>query len=216
VRFPGGDPDSVAKSILAEKAFRGAPKTTDAAPQPALLEIVLKWIGEHVLKPLFGPLAHALAATPDVSSLLGVILIVAALGGLAFVIFRLALVFARPAPGARGSVQSRALGNQLPSNEWVRLARAAAARGDYAAAIGALFAAALSALDESSLVAFDPARTPGEYRRLVRRTRAAAAAPFDELAARFIRAAFAQDAPDERDFVAAERAFAALRPALAT
>jgi hypothetical protein len=146
---------------------------------------------------------------------LGVVLICAALCALAYVVFRLIVAFARPArSAAERAKDARELAAARSPAGWRALARAAAARGDYAGAIAALFAAALSALDASDLVEADPARTPGEYRRLVRRARAAAAAPFDDLADRFVRAAYAERPPARVDFEAAERALAALEPEL--
>ena len=44
--------------------------------------------------------------------------------------------------------------------------------------------------------------------------RAAAAAPFDELAEGFVRAAYAREEPATADFEAAARAFAAFEPAV--
>jgi hypothetical protein len=94
------------------------------------------------------------------------------------------------------------------------VARARACCG-YAGAIAALFGAALAELDARGLVAFDATRTPGEYRRLVRRARAQASVPFDDLAERFVRALYAPERPQPADYEAAERALAALEPALA-
>ena len=69
------------------------------------------------------------------------------------------------------------------------------------------------ALEQRELVAYDPARTPGEYRRLVRGRRSEAAPAFDELAERFTRAAFAREPALRDDFEAAQRAYAVFEPA---
>ncbi len=215
--YPHGDPDAVARSVLADPAYRSAAPTTAVEPQPSLFALAWRWFAEHVLAPLFHPLARALAASHGAGTVVGVTLVVLALGLLAFVGFRLAVAFARPVrvPGGRG----RAAGPLEPARsvaDWLALAREAAARGAFADAISALFRAALAELDERAIVTFDAARTPGEYRRAVRRARAAAAAPFDELTERFVRAAFAEGTPQRAEFEAAERAFAALAPALGT
>ncbi len=212
--YPHGDPDRVVRAILADPAYRGAAPTTATAPQPSLLELAWHWFSEHFLGPLFHPLARALAASHGIGTLAGFALVALALGLLAFVGFRLAVAFGRPAVAA---ARGRALGAReaaLPAADWLAVARAAAARAAYAEAIAALFRAALAELDERAIVVFDAARTPGEYRRAVRRARAAAAAPFDDLAERFVRAAVADATPQRAEFDAAERAFAAFAPAL--
>ena len=213
--YPHGDPDRVVRSVLAEPAYRASAAATASAPRPTLYQVVWDWIVDHVLRPLFHPLASALSASHGIGTLIGLLLIVVALGLLAFVVFRIALAFVGPAvaSGALG----RALGAHAPaegSAHWRGAAREAAARGAYAEAISALFRAALAELDERAIVAFDAARTPGEYRRAVRRARSAAAPPFDALAERFVRAAFAQERAERPEFDAAERALAEFEPAL--
>jgi hypothetical protein len=214
VTWPHGDPNAVIKRVLADPAYRDAPATTAQKPHESLIGIVWDWIADHV-RPLFHPIAKALGATQGVGTLVGYVLIALALAALVFAVFRLVLAFARPAQ-RRGD--RRAEGNALDVErtppEWRALARAAAARGDYAGAIAALFGAALAELDARALVAFDATRTPGEYRRLVRRARAQASVPFDELAERFVRALYAPERPQPSDYEAAERALAAFEPAL--
>jgi len=215
--YPHGDPDAVVHAVLADPAYGAAAPTTAVKPQPSLWEAAWQWFANHVLGPLFHPIARALAASRGAGTIVGVVLVVLALGLLAFVGFRLAVAFARPVvdAGARGAVRG-AHEPALSVQDWLALAREAAARGAYAEAIAALFRAALGELDERAIVTFDAARTPGEYRRAVRRARAAAAGPFDELAERFVRAAFADATPQRAEFDAAERAFAAFTPALGT
>jgi hypothetical protein len=212
--YPHGDPDRIIRSVLADPAYRSAAPTTAVAPQPSLLELAWNWFLEHVLRPLFHPLARALAASHGAGTIVGLLLLALALGLLAFVGFRLAVAFGRPTLEAAGSRAFGAREAATPAADWLAAARAAAARGAYGEAISALFRAALAELDERAIVAFDAARTPGEYRRAVRRARAAAAAPFDDLAERFVRAAFADATPQRAEFDAAERAFAAFAPAL--
>jgi hypothetical protein len=181
-------------------------------PQPSIWETIGHWIVDHILRPLFGPIAHAIAASQGAGTIAGLVLIGLAVAALGYVVFRLAVAFA-PAFGRGGDVTGGRPLDHLESREdWLEIARAAAARGEYRRAIGALFSASLTALDDCALVAFDAARTPGEYRRLVRRARSAAGASFDELAERFVRAAYAQQLPERADFEAAERALAAFEP----
>ncbi len=215
--YPHGDPDAVVRRVLADPAYRHAGQTTSEAPHESLLSIVLHWLFDHLIAPLIHPISRALAASSGVGTFVGFAFVAVALALLAYVAFRLAVAFAAPAVAARaGSLAARGLAIELGSADWRAAARDAAARGAYADAIAALFRAALAALDEHAIVAFDAARTPGEYRRAVRRARAAAAAPFDDLADGFVRAAFAGGTPQRAEFDAAERAFAAFEPALGT
>jgi hypothetical protein len=216
VTWTNGDPNAVIKRVLDDPAYRDARATTAEKPHESLLGVIWDWIAEH-LRPLFHPIAKALGATQGASTLIGYVLIGLALVALVFAVFRLVLAFARPPirPGGR-QAESLALDADRTSPEWRALARVAAARGDYAGAIAALFGAALAELDARALVAFDAARTPGEYRRLVRRARAQASAPFDDLAERFVRALYAPERPQPSDYEAAERALAAFEPALAS
>jgi hypothetical protein len=216
VTWTNGDPNAVIKRVLDDPSYRDARATTAEKPHESLLGVIWDWIAEH-LRPLFHPIAKALGATQGASTLIGYVLIGLALVALVFAVFRLVLAFARPPirPGGR-QAESLALDADRTSPEWRALARVAAARGDYAGAIAALFGAALAELDARALVAFDAARTPGEYRRLVRRARAQASAPFDDLAERFVRALYAPERPQPSDYEAAERALAAFEPALAS
>jgi hypothetical protein len=214
--WPHGDPDAVVKSVLAQPDYRASGAQEAATkPQPSLLEVIWNWVVDHVLRPLFHPLLGAIRASHGVGTIVAIVLIVASVALLAFLIYRLIVAFVRPEGSKRrGSWAGIALDERLGSRLWRERARAAAAAGDYRAAIAALFSAALAALDERAVVAFDGARTPGEYRRLVRGARRAASAPFDDLTARFVRAAYAEAATGANDFDAADRAYADFEPAL--
>ncbi len=205
------DPNVTIKAILAQPAYQAA-RTTDKAPPPSLWDQIWTWIGDH-LGWLLHPLVHVLAGSSKAGTVIGVVLTIGALLALAYVVFRFAVALARGPRAAQTSPRIRPLQARLSAAEARAAAAAAAARGDYARAIAALFAAALAELDERAVVAFDAARTPGEYRRLVRGARARAAAPFDELSERFVRAAFGDVPVGRSDFEAAERALAAFEPA---
>ncbi len=214
--WPHGDPDAVVARVLADPAYASSRPTTAQKPQESLWQIAWNWLVDHVIRPLFHPVAHALASSRSFATIAGFVLVALALCGLGYVVFRLLLAFVRD-PNAKRTTRSGAatsLAAERSARDWRELARAAAARGDFAHAIAALFGVALAELDERALVAFDAARTPGEYRRLVRRVRARAEAPFDDLTERFVRALYAPDAPARAEYEAAERALAALEPAL--
>ncbi len=208
------DPAIVVRDVLAQPAYRTAPVTSAEKPKPSLWQEVWDWIRAR-FKEFFGPVARAVAGASRVGAWLGIALMIAAFLGLAFVLVRLALAFAAPEARAQRNFAGRALVQRRSSAEWREAASALAARGEYARAIAALFGAALAELDERALVPFDASRTPGEYRRLVRRVRAEAAPPFDELSAGFVRAAFSGVPAGPADFASAERAFAGFEPNVA-
>lgn len=213
--WPRGDPDAVVRRVLAGGDFRSAITTSPAKPHATLLGVLWGWVLEHLLRPLLHPLGQALAASRDAGTAVGIALVVIALGGLAFVAFRLALAFVRvPAERVERVRDVRELAAPRNSRDWRDLAAAAAGRGEYARAVAALFAAALALLDECDVIARDSARTPGEYRRMLRRARPAAAAPFDELAEHFVNALYAPHAPGSEAYEAAVRALAAFERAL--
>ncbi|GAC1299304.1 MAG: hypothetical protein NVSMB19_03120 [Vulcanimicrobiaceae bacterium] len=214
--WPHGDPDALVRDVLAGDAYRNAAVTSARAPQPGGWAALWAWLGEHVLRPLFAPLFHAFerASAAGFAPLLGSVLVIAALALLALVAFRLAVAVERATRGrARTSGLATPAAARRDAQAWRALARDAAARNDFARAIAALFAAALALLDERAVIPFDPARTPGEYRRAVRRDRALAAPAFDDLAARFVCAAYAPDRPGAAAYAEAERALDRFEPA---
>jgi hypothetical protein len=195
--------------VLAQAAYRHAAASGDRKPTPSFWELAWNWFVEHILRPILHPIGSALARSQGIGKWIGLLLIVLALCALAFLIFRLVIAFVRPRRDAQPLGSGlRSLDVRRSPAEWLALAREAAARGDYQRAIAGLFSGALAALDERGAIAFDPARTPGEYCRLVRRARSSAGVAFDELAERYVRAAYAQAPPERADFEAAERAYA--------
>jgi hypothetical protein len=213
-----GDPDVVVRGILASAPYRHAATEAVVPPKKTWADAVWAWIVDHVkafVQAVFGPIGHSLDATQNIWKTLSIVIVVLAVIALVFVVYRLIVALVRPPALAVGHARSGAVAlvQARSSRAWRDAARAAAAQRDYRQAIAALFSAALAMLDERSLVAFDPARTPGEYARLVRRVRAPAAEPFGELSGRFVRAAYAEVAVDESDYEASERAYARFEPA---
>lgn len=214
--WPHGDPDAVAREVLAGSAYRHSPLENAHPPPQAWWEPLWGWFLDHVVKPLLAPLAHALVGAAG-SGLGGAVVtgfVAVSLGLLAFVAYRLATAFVRIPHAARGVAGRRSLAPARDDTAWRALAREAATRGDFSRAIGYIFAAALALLDERAVVAFDAARTPGEYRREVRRERMPAASSFDDLAAGFMRASYAAEPPDAGDYAAVVAAFDRFEPAL--
>lgn len=209
-----GDPAVVARRILAEPAYRGLARTTTAKPAESFWQLAWDWLVQHVLRPIFGPVLHAASASRGVGTLVGIVLIVLSLAALVFVVARLAFAFGREARPKRGDATATgALAeNERSSRAWRDAAREAARRGDWGGAIAAFFSAARRVLDERDAIAFDAARTPGEYARLVRREAIPGAADFAALTGTFERARYAASPPTAADAAAAERAFAVFAP----
>lgn len=78
----------------------------------------------------------------------------------------------RPARAPPGAIDARA----RTAAEWEEEARRAAAAGRYRDAAVALYQALLLRLEASGVLRYDPAKTPGDYRREARKTPQAAGA----------------------------------------
>jgi len=209
-RFPQGDPDVVVRDVLGQPQFREAVPTTATPPQPTILQLIWQWVYDHAIAPLFAKLGSALGASPALASAIGIGAILVALVALVVVVQR--VLARRVRADNAGADVHVLLPTERDAASWVAFARAAAANGDFATAIAALFAAALVTLDARAIVAFDAARTPGEYRRLVRLERPPAADAFDALASLFVRARYARETPDAGAYGEAADAYARFVP----
>ena len=217
--WPHGDPSAVVRSILATSPYRRAPRATLEKPKKTLLELLGDWIHDNIWIPI-RHFFHSLhlydphASAGNAGRILVYALIAAAAAVLVYVIYRLALAFGRPKAGGVTDRGDRVASTPPSSSkQWRARAAELARAGDYARAVAALFTASLATLDERTIVTFDATRTPGEYRRLVRRERRSASEAFNDLASRFVRAAYAEVTTTADDYAAAERAFAAFEPA---
>jgi hypothetical protein len=208
---PRVDAKTEARQILAGRAYNRV--TSGPAPprSPSLFERIFDWLGEQFAKLLQG-ISKAAAAAPFLGKLFTVIIIGLAVFALAAVGFRLAQGLSmrkRPTFDA-GELLER----PASADEFLAGAQAAAARGDFAKAVSLLFGATLMLLDRSDKIPYDPARTAGEYRRLVRRAAAPIASPFDTLARVFTLAAYADAPVGPEDWQAAQTSYRSLAPAL--
>jgi hypothetical protein len=205
--WPHGDPNTVVREILAKPEYRAS---SAPPPQPSpirqLIGEFFEWLGgiwQHAF--------HGIGGLAPGGQVAAVVLFVAAVLGIGYAAFMLASSFVS---SRERNAQSVALA-PVESPEALRAAAlAAASAGDLARAIALLFRAALFALDASTLVAFDAARTPGEYRRVVHRVASQGAPAFDDLTSRFVRATFSGRQPQRADFDAAERAYTTFAPLL--
>jgi hypothetical protein len=211
-RFSHGDPNDVVRSILQDPAYHVS-SARAAVREPSFWERILHWI-QAALRPLFERLAGVLGGSSKLGTALGYALIGAAFIGLVVLIVQLLRGYYDGVPARAAGPRGEGVEDERGYAEWRALAAAAAERGDYARAIRALFNAALAGLHERALVPFDPARTPGEYRRLVRAARAAAAPAFDALTERFVYASYAPVVTGRSEYEAASRAFSLLDPEL--
>jgi len=164
--WPHGDPRDVVRAILAEPAYR--PASAAPARDEGVIIAALRWLG-HRLGDLFHAIGHVLGAANGQAALIGGI-VVAAIVALTIVVAvrlvdrwvkrRLPLRPTRPAIEAAPGRRTQA--------GWLALALAAAREERWRNASAALVQAALTGLDASGRLPYDPARTPGEARRLLR------------------------------------------------
>jgi hypothetical protein len=162
--WPHGDPRVVVRAILADHRYQMAPQ----GPAPkSLWEIILQWLADWWTK-LTRPLGHVLG-NEALTTVVGAIVLALAILFLivVFVHFAARFEWYRRARVDR-SRSVRALEHAGDARELFERALAAAAAGRQREAAALLWASALRALDERGRVRFDPARTPGEWRREVR------------------------------------------------
>ena len=209
---PSSDLEATTKSILAEPAYRVSATNPAQPQQPTIWERILNWIIEKIDE-FFGGLASATQKVPLLGVIIGYAIIGAAIIGLVFVGYRIArrLTFRRDA-AATG------IGEALPvstnPDELYALASDTARAGQAAQAVALLYQAALVLLDRVDRITYDPSRTPGEYRRLVRRNAQTIADAFDALARSFIAVAFGRASAGAEDWLRADAAFSGIRRSL--
>jgi hypothetical protein len=210
---PRADVAATAAKILADPAYRQAATKPAQPHKESYFEKILRLFFER-LGQLLDRLATATQGVPLLGTVFAFVLIGIALAGLAYVGFRIAdgfVVRRRAVTFEGGELLPAALGV-----EGLHAAALDAARSrQFARAVALLFQASLVLLDRTNRVAYDPARTAGEYRRLVRRKAQPIAGEFDVLARIFTAAAYAQTPLGEVDWAQAASAFDGLGRPLA-
>lgn len=162
VPWTHGDPRDVAHRILTDRRYQTTPPRPGEKPWWQLLADAI----EELWRRLTEPLNH-LVGNSTFTTVVGIVVLIAAAA-------LLVVVLARYASGIGGHrsvpVQARVIGLDEDADSRTLFARAlaAAAQGRHHEAAALLWASALRALDERGRVRFDPARTPGEWRRVVR------------------------------------------------
>ncbi len=175
------------RSILADRRF-GQPAATRAAGR-WWLDDLRDWV-LRLLRNILHGVDHALGARAPLDAVIGWVVIAAAFALAGYCVYLLVRSVKLPARRRPDGAHSDSSTDAAWGSSALRLAAIAAARagrGRTAAAL--LFGAAARALDEGGRVVFDPARTPGEYRRLVNEP------AFDAFAADAVVAQFAAGEP---------------------
>jgi len=191
------DPNSLARSILADRRYRSQPEVKPGEPW---WHPIWQWIRDR-LHDLFHGIGHVASGLGLPAQMIGVVMLAAGGVGLLYLLVRIVAWYTM-----RTSVRApRGAGTALDAirtaAELRAEAREAAARGAYRDAARLLFLAALRALDEAGRIRYDAALTPGEYRRAVRDPR------FDVLARDATVALFATGEPDGALVERMERAY---------
>jgi hypothetical protein len=194
--WPHGDPQALARAILAEPRFRHA-VLSDAGP--SWWERFSHWLA-GLLRAMFHAVPHG---SGDLLTVLVVIVVLAALAvGVGLLVRRVRPRRRRP----RGGIDAAALPDELNASALRARARAAAGAQRFREAAALLWISALRALDERGRIRFDVARTPGEWRRLVRDP------AFDVLARDAVFALFGERVPDAAALDRMNAAYDALLP----
>jgi len=161
--WPHGDPRDVAHQILTDPRFALAAKRPGEKSWLEYLYDALRDLWHKLTDPL-----NRLTGNPRLTTIIGyaVLVVIAVLLAIVFVRFGARFAAKRTVRSARAVAAAAALDTDARS----LLARAldAASAGRHHEAAALLWASALRALDEHGRVRFDPSRTPGEWRRVVR------------------------------------------------
>ena len=208
--WSGGDPNAVIHVILARPEFRGL-KAPRAASSPFTI-----WL-EGVIDAIRSFLHHLLEGSAGLRHVptYAVLAVLYGIGVMALIAIAYVTVtnLALRSGRHREAAQQQWLAAERTPEELHEEATRIAASGDYAHAISLIFRAALLLLDRAGIVPFDPARTPGEYRRAVRTVLQRGSVAFDDVSGRFVWCAFGGHPAQRDDFEATERSYAALLPA---
>ena len=163
VTWPHGDPREVVHRVLADPRFQRAPHS---ASEKSWLDLALAALRDMWHR-LTGPL-RSLTGNSELTTFIGILVLIAVLVALTLVVAHFATrVSWRRARRARAGA-AVTMGAESDARTLFARALDAAAAGRHHEAAALLWASALRALDERGRVRYDPARTPGEWRRAVR------------------------------------------------
>lgn len=195
---PGAGPISAAQVQAALARILARPKY--APPEPPLLYRWLggasRWLWDRLSAAVRWLFPHAHLDPSTWSTLARVVSVLGVLVGLALIAYLLYLVGRavlhrrrrrRARPGAAAAPPS--------AEDWEALARTAAAREDWRAAAMALYQAVLLRLSGAGALTLDQAKTPGDYRRDLRREDGVLATRFEAFLGGFERMAYGAASP---------------------
>lgn len=206
---PQSSPAQIAEKVLSARAYQVGGAGLAPAPHETLWEKLLAFIAKLLGRILSG-IFRATASTPILGQIFAVVFVLLLIAALGYLVFRLFDAFSRRRPSAQRDDGSP-IPQSIDPDELYRCGLGAASAGRYAQAVAMIFQASLANFDRQGMVAFDPSRTPGEYRRAVRRKAAAASFDFDTIAQAFVMAAFAERAVSHQDWSAVDAAYMNLR-----
>lgn len=159
--WPHGDPRDAVRAVLADPGFARAAQRPG---EKSWLDYAYDAL-HRLWDALTAPLRHAIG-NEKVTTVIGIVVLGAAIVALLIV----AVAFLRQASwrrGPRAAVRSVAGIADADARALLALALEAAAAGRHHDAAALLWASSLRALDERGRIRFDPARTPGEWRRAI-------------------------------------------------
>lgn len=196
---PAGPGLTVEEVEAALGAILARPEYAPAEP-PLLFRWIgaaLRWVGDLV-SPVLGRLMPDLDFTGPGWQTFGLALL--GLGGLLGLALLSYLVFLAVRALRRRRRSARRPGSADPESpattaDWEAIARAAAGREDWRAAAMALYQAVLLRLAGMGAVDLDRAKTPGDYRRDIRRRGGEMASRFEAFLQGFERVAYGAGAP---------------------
>ena len=211
-RIETADPHRLAAQILAQRGYDVTGAGPAPPPHPSLWQRIVAWFG-RLIGQIFGRLFQGAASVPFIGQVLALALL---LGLLTAILYALVTLLRLRTGRDRGPLSlGEPIGAALDPQALYERAVACATAGRYAEAIALLFQASLACFDRVGAIAYDPSRTAGEYRRLVRRRANVASSHFDALAASFTSVAYAEQRPSDEDWSAARSAFLSLQPLVA-
>jgi hypothetical protein len=162
--WPHGDPREAARRILEERKFR---ELADRATPPSWWDRFWQGVWDAFRHLFHGP--TDLRGASGFVEFIGYLIIAAVAIGVIFVLVRFGPgLFSGRARRARAARESFALEAVGTAAELRARAAAAEASGNHREAATLLWGSLLYALDERGRARYDSARTPGEWRRIVR------------------------------------------------
>jgi hypothetical protein len=162
VPWPHGDPRDVAHRILSDLRYQSAPQRPGDKPWWELIWDALKELWRRLTEPL-----DHLMGNNAFTTFVGIVVLIAVAALLVVVVTRYGGRLAARR-SARTRAEMSAVGADADARALFARALAAVAEGRHHEAAALLWMSSLRALDERGRVRFDPARTPGEWRRAVR------------------------------------------------